>query len=207
MTFFKRALAAAGSMALLCGGLILGTGPAQATSCPQGQIVVDLGAGGQTCIPAAGGGSNGSGGADYGGGGGGGSDGGTVTGPPVKIETPYGPTPGYQPPVQAWTPPAPASNPPAYTPPVQAPQYQAPGTNTVPAPPAPVVVDAGAVPEAAVPGPDRAVEPASSRASALPEVQAREAKAARVEMVRGAAEEAVLRARVAAAVEQALSAR
>ena len=205
MMFFKRALAAAGSMALLGGGLILGAGPAQAISCPPGQIMVDLGGGGQTCIPAGGGGNDGSGGADYGGGGG--SDGGTVTGPPVKSETPYGPTPGYQPPVQAWTPPAPVYNPPAYTPPVQAPQYQAPVTITVPAPPAPAVADAGAVPEAAIPSLDGAEEPASSPASALPEVQAREAKAARVEMVRGAADEAVLRARVAAAVKQAVSAR
>ena len=205
MTFFKRALATAGSLALLGGGLILGAAPAQAISCPPGQVLVDLGAMGQACQQGPSSGGSGSGTIDYGGGGG--SNSGSVSGPPVKTETPYGPTPGYQPPVQSWTPPAPVSNPPAYSPPVQAPQYQAPVTNTVPAPSAPVVADAGAVPEAAVPGPDRAVEPASSRASALPEVQAREAKAARVEMVRGAAEEAVLRARVAAAVEQALSAR
>ena len=112
MTTFTRALAAAGSMALLSGGLILGAAPAQAISCPPGQITVDLGGGGQTCIPAGGGGNNGSGGGDYGGGGG--SNGGSVSGPPANNGGGnYGPTPGYKPPVQNYTPPAPVYNPPA----------------------------------------------------------------------------------------------
>lgn len=211
MTIRARALAAAGSLALLGGGIILGAAPAQALSCPPGQVMVDLGAMGQACQAGGGGGNNGSGGSDYGGGGGSGP--GTVTVPPAQNQAPYGPTPGYQPPVQAnppaqtYVPPAPGANQPAYTAPGQAPAQQyAPVAPGVPAGSAPAAAGPGVSLEA---GPGQAEDPAAATSTAAePSAgQVREAKTARIEEVRDSVDKAVLRALVAASVEKAMAVR
>lgn len=219
--FLKRTLATAGCLALLSGGLVLGAAPAQALSCPPGQVLVDLGVGGQLCRAGGGGGNNGSGGGDFGGGGGSGP--GTVTGPPSSGGGGYGPTPGYQAPV--YTPPAPAPapvyrppaqtyNPPAqtYVPPAQsynppAANYSAPAQNhtsesAVPAPSAAVPDQVPAQPSDA-----KTEAGAVSVAESVSVDKAVAAKTARLSAVRESAEKAVDYARLAAAVKEAVAGR